>query len=603
MRIGRGASRGPPGRLRPLLSALAAEDPRRLGWLMVVAVLAAIGQGLGLLLLVPLLVVAGVSGSGSSGGLVGVTRDALAAGGVPLTVRAMLVVYVVVVAVAAGLAAYQSVLLTRYRLRFVDGLRSRLYAAVAGASWRHLLGVRQSDLLSVLTVSVGLVGQGTLAVLNLGVAACVVAVQVAVAVRISPVITGLAAATGAALMALVWPLVRRSRRLGAALIADNRRVLGSVTGFLDGLKLAKAHGLGPRHVAIFDETIRRSRRSQIDFATAGAVATAIQLIVTAVVLAVLVDFAVEAIALPLANVLVLAFIFTRLVAQITAAQQNVQTAAQALPAAQELLATVESCEAAAEDPPGAAAGRREIGSGVRLERVSFAYPGGPEILHDVSIELTSRRTTALVGPSGAGKTTVADLVTGLLTPSAGIVAIDGRPLDGETLGAWRAAVGLAPQEPFLFHDTIRANLLWARGEANEDDLWAALELAMAAGLVAGLPDGLDTVVGDRGGRLSGGERQRIALARALLREPQLLVLDEATSSLDSEHELAIRRALAGLRGRMTMLVIAHRLSTVSHADAIVVLDGGRVVEQGGWEELSRRGDGRLRALIDAGEVV
>jgi ATP-binding cassette subfamily C protein len=161
-------------------------------------------------------------------------------------------------------------------------------------------------------------------------------------------------------------------------------------------------------------------------------------------------------------------------------------------------------------------------------------------------------------------------------------------------------VGMVPQDPFLFHDTIRANLLWARPDAEDADLWAALDLAAASGLVSSLPAGLESVVGDRGSLLSGGERQRIALARGLLRQPELLVLDEATSSLDTENELAVRDALARLHGRLTMLVIAHRLSTVSHADKIAVLDAGRVVECGPWTDLSDRERGRLRSLIEAG---
>ena len=149
---------------------------------------------------------------------------------------------------------------------------------------------------------------------------------------------------------------------------------------------------------------------------------------------------------------------------------------------------------------------------------------------------------------------------------------------------------------------MRENLAWARPDATDTDMWEVLATAAAEDFVRRLPQDLDTVVGDRGARLSGGERQRIALARALLRRPDLLVLDEATSSLDTENERAIRTALTGLHGRTTMLVIAHRLSTVSNADTIVVLDADRVVESGTWADLAGRDEGRLRALIDAGAV-
>jgi ATP-binding cassette, subfamily C, bacterial len=155
-----------------------------------------------------------------------------------------------------------------------------------------------------------------------------------------------------------------------------------------------------------------------------------------------------------------------------------------------------------------------------------------------------------------------------------------------------------PQETFLFHDTVRSNLLWAKQDATEAELWAALGLAAAQAFVIALPQGLDTVVGDRGIRLSGGERQRLALARALLRKPTLLLLDEATSSLDTENEQRIQDAIEGLHGELTMVVIAHRLSTIRRADSIVVLDRGQVVEAGPWELLAQKQGGRFRGLLE-----
>jgi ATP-binding cassette subfamily C protein len=601
-----------PERRRPLRSFIATlvrYNPSRLAWVLVVSVGAALGQGVGLVLLVPMLEVAGVGKQSSSGGLTGTARRAFGDVGLSLTIRTMLVAYVVVIAIVAVLSAYQSVQIARYRLTFVDSLRSRLYAAIGAAEWRHLLGQRQSDLLNVLTVNAGVVYQGTSALLSLGTTSLVVGVQVLVAIRISPSMTGLAIGTGVALTALVWPLVSRSRRLGRTLVASNQAVVGTITGFLDGLKLAKSHGMEAGHVASFNDSIRRSRTAQINLVKASSAAIVVQLVATAVVLAVLVDIALEHFHLPVAQLLVLALIFTRLVPQISSMQKNIQLTVQALPAMHELMSVIAECESAAEAGDGGFVHeprRPGLRSQVRLENVHFTYPGAgpgrPEALHGVSFDIPARRTTALVGPSGAGKTTLADLTVGLLCPTEGTVTVDGRPLIGSARKAWRATVGMAPQDPFLFHDTIRANLTWARPDAGEDDLWTALDVAAAAELVRRLPLGLETVVGDRGTRLSGGERQRIALARALLREPDFLVLDEATSSLDTEHELAIRHALTRLHGQLTILVIAHRLSTVRHADAIIVIDDGQLVENGTWVELADSDGGRLQSLIAAGTI-
>jgi len=572
-------------------------------------VLVSLTQGAAALLLVPMLQAAGVGHSAGAGGLLGMARSVFAALGIPLTLVWLLVGYVTLVAVAAVLNAYQTVELTRYRLIFVDALRSRLYSALAEADWRHLLRQRRSDIQSMLTVNVTLVSQGTAATLNLSAGLLVIAVQVIVALRISVPVTAVVTATGLVLTVLVWPLVRRSRRLGQTLVASNRRLLGSVTAFLDGLKLAKSHRLQASHVTTFAADLGRSRGAQLDFVKASELAGAIQLIVGAFVLAVLVWLSMDSLHIPLAELVVLAYIFNRILQLITSAQSNVQFIAQAIPAMNELLSFVAGCEAAVEPPaplPGSPLHRRTIGRGIRLKDVRFAYPGPDsehhDVLHGVSFDIAPLRTTALVGPSGAGKTTLADLVVGLMAPIAGTITVDGRPLTGASRTRWRESVAVAPQDPFLFHDTIRANLLWACPSASEQQLWSALRSAAADGFVEQLPKGLDTVVGDRGGRVSGGERQRIALARALLRDPELLVLDEATSSLDTEHELAIRNALALLHGRLTVLVIAHRLSTVCHADLIVVLDHGRVAETGSWAELAENDAGRLKSLIEAGSV-
>jgi len=241
----------------------------------------------------------------------------------------------------------------------------------------------------------------------------------------------------------------------------------------------------------------------------------------------------------------------------------------------------------------------QIEHGIEFKDVDFTYPDRSQTLTKLNMSIRKGQMTALVGESGSGKSTVTDLVLGLQVPGQGQVLIDGVPLSDWKQNSFRERVGYVPQDPLLFHASIRDNLLWSFEEANESDLWEALRLANAENFVKELPHGIDTVVGDRGVRLSGGQRQRIALARALLRKPELLILDEATSALDSESERLIQQSIEQVAHDTTILVVAHRLSTIAKADQVYVMRQGRLVEEGTFRVLSTKPGGILNAMIAA----
>jgi len=311
--------------------------------------------------------------------------------------------------------------------------------------------------------------------------------------------------------------------------------------------------------------------------------------------------------LQLGSMVALATLLTRLYGPITSlsnVQVNYMTALVSFDRVFEVL----DLKPLIADRPGAtplsAAGRSGPGAApdIEFDHVSFRYPTASEVslaslesialpvpektgpgqqaLAEVSFVAPAGRLTALVGPSGAGKTTITHLVSRMYDPLSGAVRIGGTDIRDVTLDSLHDVVGVVTQDAHLYHDTIRANLLYARPEATEQELILACQAAQIWDLVAVLPDGLDTVVGDRGYRLSGGEKQRIALARLLLKAPRVVVLDEATAHLDSESEAAVQRALKTALAGRTSLVIAHRLSTIREADQILVIDGGRVVERG-----------------------
>ena len=420
------------------------------------------------------------------------------------------------------------------------------------------------------------------------------------ALTLSAPMTGMVVASGGGLMLLLKRRTQVARAAGEGLSQAMSSLHAAVTEHIAGMKTAKSYGAEDRHVGIFAGLTERVQSMYVRTVRNQAEVKYWFDIGSVLLLSLILYVSVRILAVPTAQVLLVLFLFARIMPRCSDLQQSYQSFVNLLPAFASVMAVQARCEAAAE-PRVQAKERLELRHSVRLERVSFRYEenGRAPALRNLELSIGARETTAIVGPSGAGKSTVADLVMGLIVPDRGRLLVDGLPLSPARMGAWREQIGYVAQDTFLFHDTVRGNLLWARPEATTEEMHQALRLAAAGGFVSRLPEGLDTVLGDRGVLLSGGERQRLALARALLRRPSLLILDEATNSLDSENENRVQRAIEELRGDMTILVITHRLSTVRRADVIHVLEQGSLVESGTWDDLFARENGRFRALCMA----
>jgi ATP-binding cassette subfamily C protein len=413
---------------------------------------------------------------------------------------------------------------------------------------------------------------------------------VTVSLVVSPAATAFAIVIAVAMFAVTMPLIRRSRALGSTLTDSGRRMYGAASDLLDGVKIAKAHAAERAHSDVFTAAVVEQRQAVLAFERARTSSLAVQQIGSASAVALLVWIAVDRLDLAPARILATVLVLSRLLPLLTSALQSTQLLANALPAWASVRGVNARCESAAEPlplvEPDATATLRSM---ITLRDVDVRHGALlPLALRSIDVDIRARTTTAIVGASGSGKTTLADVLVGLIPVASGVVSIDGRPLTRDNARAWREHVAYVPQDPFLFPMSIGDNLRWARPGATDEDLWRALAEAAAADFVRALPNGLETVVGDRGSTLSGGERQRIAIARALVRRPELLVLDEATSALDTDIEAVVREAIDRLRGKVTIVVIAHRMSTVERADQVVVLDRGRVIEQGTWDDLSWR---------------
>ena len=378
---------------------------------------------------------------------------------------------------------------------------------------------------------------------------------------------------------------------------------------VSGALLVKLFGRPEREEQAFRDKAGRVRDIGITSAMYGRIffvsLTTVAALATALVYGVGGTFAAQG-TLQVGTVVALSAYLTRLYGPLTALS-NVRVDVMTALVSFERVFEVLDLEPMVADRPGAVALPPGTPS-VELRDVVFGYPTAGEVslaslesvavldksvpaqvLHGVSFRAEPGELVALVGPSGAGKTTISQLVTRMYDVRGGSVRIGEHDVREVTLQSLRDTVGVVTQDAHMFHDTIRANLLYARPDAGDEQLWQALESAQVGPLVRALPDGLDTVVGDRGYRLSGGEKQRMAIARLLLKAPGVVVLDEATAHLDSESEAAVQQALRTALSGRTSIVIAHRLSTVREADQILVLEAGRVAEHGRHDELLARG--------------
>jgi ATP-binding cassette subfamily C protein len=560
-------------------------------------------EGIGLFMLIPFMELIGIGAhSGKSEGIAAAVNKIMTSVGVTPTLSGILCIYIALITAQAVANRFSQVINAEIVSGYTCFLQDQMYSVLAYADWLSFIRLRPSDIAHVLAVDVKRVGFITQQLLQLLGAVILSLVCVAVALAISIPMTLAALACGVVLISVLRPFDRQASQSGKAVQFHLRGQLSEISEHLAGMKLAKSYGMERTHVRHFEAITAEIADQQIGFARTNANTQMYYKIGSAVALSVFLYGAVAMAGIKSAGLLLMVFLFARLLPRFSRIQLNLQQINYNLPSFtaayqmhRHLMATRET---GCEKQSVAVDLRHEI----RFDGVSFNYDPASEnhALKDICLTVPAGRMTAIIGPSGAGKSTLADLLLGLLAPTAGSITIDGEPAAGARLSGWRRAVGYVPQETFLFNDTVRANLLWACPQASEEEMLGALCLASAGEFVAGLPQGLDTVLGDRGVRLSGGERQRIALARALLRKPSLLLLDEATSSLDTSNEKRIQAAIAGLHGQLTIVVIAHRLSTIREADHIVVLDGGRVVEQGTWSKLAASESGHFHAMLHTG---
>lgn len=547
-------------------------------------------EGVGILFLIPMINITGIVNLDIKGNLL--TRVIELIKQIP-TAYALPIILAVYVFLVIG----QSLLQRQITLRnttiqhgFFRHLRMETYDALLHADWRFFIKHRKSDLLNILTAQIATASAGANSFLQFVSSIIYTLIQISIAFWLSPIITLFVLICGCVLLFFSRNFLQRSLSLGNRNYESGKEYLAGVTDQINGIKDIKSNTLEKSRLAWFASVTLKMHEEQLDYMRLNTKSQLYYKASSAILMAVFIYFAVNMFSAQSGQLLLVVAIFSRLWPRVAGIQASLEQIASRIPSYKAVIEMQAECKAAKEFSQVVVKDLKplKIEQGLECRNVSFRYNQNESVyaLKDINLFIPANRMTAVVGRSGAGKSTLIDLLMGLNKPEHGELLIDGTSLTSDNLLPLRHTISYVAQDPYLFNASIRENLLLVESKATEEELWEALEFSSAADFVRKLPNGLDTLIGDRGIRLSGGERQRLVLARAILRKPSILVLDEATSALDTENEAKIQEALEKLNGRITIVVIAHRLSTIRNADQVIVIEQGKVIQNGDFTQLA-----------------
>lgn len=541
----------------------------------VLLVVRTLAEGLGLVLLVPLLALVGVATAGEANWFTEILRSVFDQFGFDLSLRSVLLIFVGLMVARAFIGFAYNMSSARLQYGFLHELRETTHRAITRANWPFLAMQDSGVLNHSLSIQSENAAYGVSALARLASSLFAVAISLAAALlidaRLTFIVMGLAFVVALPILGFDFRAYRLSKR-SVFLLED---LFKRFRHQLDDLKSIKSAAGEEDADDRFNDLSRRYVDAMVLRANNGAQAGLVHDLAAVFMLAALIwlvssytdTLSVEPVALII--------IFARLFPRAGELQRAVRDLFAMMPGWQRLHSLRTSAEANSENLPVGAVVSVPFRKSLALENVAYVYPGSEtEVLQDICLELNAGAAIGLVGLSGAGKTTLLDLMSGLLVPAKGKLRIDGETLDNAHRKAWRQTVAYVLQDAQLVNEDVRYNVAPFDDDPGDADIWAALDKAGAVDIVRGLPDGLDTVLGDRGSRLSRGQRQRISLARALYLKPGILFLDEATSALNPADEAAIIETLCGLRPHTTIVVVAHRLSSLAWTDKLYTLEDG-----------------------------
>lgn len=515
---------------------------------------------------------------------------------------AVLIIYMLIVAVQQLLTRKVQLKHAAIQFGFLREVRMKLYESIVRARWEFHLQKRNSDLTHLLLTETAKTSAGTNAFLQLMSQFLFASIQIGIAFWLSPSITVFVLLSGLILLLFSRNFIKKSVKLGQRNFKLGEDYIAGITDHMNGMKEIKTNTLESSRVQWYQGITADMNREQWEFLKLKSTSQMNYKIASAILMGIFIYTALQFFQAQAAQLILIVLIFSRLWPKVTGIQSSFEQIAVMIPSFERVRSMQEDADLQAEKQPSEK-NPAALALGLTLEEISFTYKGiGKHALKNISVFFPANQTTAIVGASGAGKSTLIDLLLGLHRPDEGTMKLDEKKLTHDEVMELRHKISYVPQDPYLFQGSIRENLQLVKPHASEEDMWEALRFASAADFIAALPQGLDTLLGDRGVRLSGGERQRLVLARAVLRKTPILILDEATSALDAENEHHIQKALENMRGRMTVIVIAHRLSTIRHADQVIVLEEGKIIQQGGYQKLAHETSGAFHELLQKQQV-